>query len=120
MKYTKLFIEKAIEGGWKKDLIEKGYKFHTDGVGYHFILKNKKEHKETFRRDNEAVLLDPSSWRAVGKVEGWGNIVIHNHGTTEKCTANCGKSDFKDKMNGLSPALQEGKSIEEYLSTLFK
>ncbi len=92
MKYTKLFIEKAIEGGW----YGKSFSVNFWCTGSHFY----------------EVFLDPSSWRAVGKVEGWERKTIHAHFNY--------KEEAKVKMHGMIDALWDGKSIEQYLSTLFK
>ena len=64
---TKQFIEKAIEGGYKDatDLLD-------------IVLVCEKNNKlEMAKHISHLILLDPKSWQAVGKVEGWGKNNKH-------------------------------------------
>ncbi len=89
----KQFIEKAIEGGWKRE--EKHLEETSYGADFNY----------------SAILLDPLAWQAVGKVEGWGD--------EEQIRKSMFRGrDYKTQMNGLTPALIDGKSIEQYLDTL--
>jgi len=70
-----IFIEKAIEGGWKVRGAGSPYSFEICAdnrvefrVGYNNI------HKEDSWIETvslEKILLDKDAWKAVGKVEGW-------------------------------------------------
>jgi len=160
MKYTKLYIEKAIEGGWGK------------GV---YVVEEKIPIHTWTDAEKDSMFLDPSSWRAVGKVEKWGeyikqlseiehdweliryepdtaktpvykcktcwarkinNIIeLEGEGEWDYCEAKENewrgkriinshggfkRGNWTVKMDELMPTLRKGKSIEEYLSTLFK
>lgn len=89
----KTFIEKAIAGGWKSP-----ERWHTyvDAV------------KDTVF-NYHAILLDPLFWQAVGKTEGW---------PTKYYRPNPQSWPWRDNMHRMIDSLAEGKSIEEFLSTL--
>ena len=55
MNHTKKFIEDAIEEGWEG----------TDEYGGEYTMRD-------YLQSVEKILLDPSAWKAVGKVRGWG------------------------------------------------
>ena len=97
---TQQFIEKAIEGGWD-----------SQGLKNAELVMANFYHQPTY-------LLDPKFWEAVGKVEGWGEILT---GETEE-TATSSKfkrvPEWQFNMNGLTPAIISESSIEEYLKTL--
>ena len=61
---VKDFIEKAIEGGWKKNC--KGWHIWANQVT-HTGTNGFNEQSLTF----EQILLDPKAWKAVGRTEGW-------------------------------------------------
>lgn len=66
---VKEFIEKAIEGGWKK-----GYpNFKVEKVNDCGLWLDCKGLLGDFKFHyvREEILLDPLAWQAVGKVEGW-------------------------------------------------
>lgn len=95
---AKDFISRAIEGGWtvfgqvKKDSFRIEYGPHGIVVHYHDTPTQKgffpSQHVRSW--DYATVLLDPASWRAVGKVEGWG--------ITEK--GSCGKCGYEPRGRG--------------------
>lgn len=104
---TETFIEKAIEGGYSP------------------LMGGDK------MRSNEAILLDPLAWQAVGTTEGWGTTdgkcnkcgsaprswLLSSPVTCPECRTGRGEWDWY--MHRLIDALAEGKTIEEYLITLF-
>lgn len=96
----KTYIEKAIEGGWNYGRTGHDRITIANGEAYFglhgtvFYLKNVSE-----------ILLDPRSWQAVGKVEGWER-------------KHQGYWEPKIEMHRMIDALAEGKTIEEFLETL--
>lgn len=92
----KTFIEKAIEGGWGKDVV---------GVFGETVLSNA---GKNFKAD---VFLDPLAWQAVGKVEGWKVV-----GPGKKDTDHMPEAFYFQES--MIEALWEGKTIEQYLETL--
>lgn len=66
------FIEKACEGGWmwNREVISH-YDVSTNTFGT-------KDGNTWFRPDYAVILLDPLSWKAVGKVEGWDGSTYEN------------------------------------------
>jgi len=106
---TKEFIEKAIEGGWKKEINT------VDGL-----------RPEQFTI--EYVVMDPKAWEAVGRVEGWDddiedNIVYcrgdHQISKPKDCF-DCYEelTVYKDYMHQMIDHLVSGGTIESYLETL--
>lgn len=94
---TEQFIQKAIEGGWKHQ-----HPFPND-IEYWGEL-------EHFR-----ILLDPLAWQAVGKVDGW------DEGRTIDPTYHFAPANmwmWQWKMHRMIDALAEGKTLEEFISTL--
>lgn len=57
------------------------------------------------------MVLDPLAWQAVGKVEGWEKISY-----CRECEV--ADSGYKGRMHRMIDALAEGKTIEEFISTL--
>lgn len=125
----KEFIEKAIEGGWiyqdEKPVYDNTQKapciarFTFDGINFGITL--------------EQIILDPLAWQAVGKVEGWNERGKHNmkgnnlrcsdcgekpHVGTGVCYRNHKDSEWKNNMHQMIDALTEGRSLEEFISTL--
>lgn len=114
------FIKKGIEGGW----LPRGDKnVYLSGIvigGFSFNHTDTKDIFAFYMLYSE-ILLDPKFWQAVGKVEGWDRAIMDKE-EKELARKISGKENvdwsWQEKMNGLMPALQEGKSIEEYLKTL--
>lgn len=109
----KQFIEKAIEGGWKSNL-------YTDEQ-----WENVKEMYSSSGINDWQ--LDPLAWQAVGKVEGWrerycksgcGCPEPYGDGSHEFSCVWSGENEWHSKMHRMIDALAEGKSIEEFISTL--
>ena len=73
----KEFIKKAIEGGWKDNLPNKYYEYSYEAV----LTRN----HGLFHLTN-IILLEPSAWQAVGKVEGWKPVCM-NHWEVDGCLA---------------------------------
>lgn len=101
------FVEKAIGGGWGDygDVVPTSEKV-SEWMSKYPIWFYK-------------ILLDPEAWKAVGKVEGWfceyhrGDVKDgYSRHTMEDC------ADWKNKMHRMIDALADGKTPEEYLSTL--
>ena len=84
MTATQRFIEDAIKGGYEMN------KFHA------LFCKN----KDDFTKPLDGILLDPSSWQAVGKARGWTHY------------------DTEDRFFGFANAIWKGKSIEDYLTSI--
>lgn len=111
------FIKKAIEGGWKpKDAeMQKVSSFKVeDGLLTLYGLENKTQRKvESYLV--EQIFIDPFAWKAVGKVEGW------DIGKTIDPTYHFAPESmwmWQWKMHRMIDALAEGKSLEEFISTL--
>lgn len=86
------FIKAAIEGGWERKHAWPAYQFDP------YL---------------QQILLDPASWKAVGKVEGWDEVEMQ-----DRHRAVNGKSEAVNNMHRMIDALAEGKSIETFLETL--
>lgn len=56
------FVKKAIEGGWKKP----------------FITNTRISTLARYKTNYSVILLDPKSWQAVGKTEGWKEKIEDN------------------------------------------
>ena len=102
----KQFIEKAIEGGWKKNEL---LKHNQIGGGY--VFKMPAIH---------AILLDPLAWQAVGKVSGWGTKCYECSGSKNHTSLwqENGSPCALHIQHSMIDELAEGKSIEQYLETL--
>ena len=113
MTNTELFIQRAIEGGWDEYLMNCSWSLSRNEVwadnGNGISAKY---------GSLEAILLDPLSWQAVGKVEGWdGNHNSCNEYDDGQHDCN-GFPGFIDKMHGLIDALVRGETIEDYLGSI--
>lgn len=91
---TQQFIEKAIEGGWEGDwnVIERAWDY----------------------RARQSIFLDPLAWQAVG------NILDEEFIEREQARGvyvSC-RWDYRLHMHRMIDALIEGKTIEEFISTL--
>ncbi len=64
------------------------------------------------------LVLDPEVWEAVGKKEGWANTQWCNKHRTWNKERNGQCPEWMDKMHGMISALIDGKSLEEYITTL--
>lgn len=118
---TQTFIEKAVEGGWNFDYISDCTIWFLHQGDYRNAEKNSclcidHSYTSSFTGEREGrishisiekVLLSPSAWQAVGKTEGWSEESISIQDPAEKYAI------------GMVIALFEGKTLEEYLTTLF-
>lgn len=106
------FIEKAIEGGWMPQYPPRWW---DNGIAE--IHASWSRVRATFYRkdgsvgtkgwyiaDRLDILLDPLAWKAVGKVEGWWD--------------NPPEYVWRTNMHRMIDALAEGKTIEQFISTL--
>lgn len=112
---TQRFIEKAIEGGWvspKPSKLQTTYETEN-GTGVRL----------------PCIWLDPKSWEAVGKVEGWTEVNqfglhledVHRSSEARRLNAwerNPRMPEWKWKMHRMIDALASGQSVEEYLATI--
>lgn len=104
------FIERAIGGGWKSE-----EKHIALGCYETFIQNNPhwkwKENEKPYlikRAYLGDILLDPLAWQAVGKVEGWYKGIAPEHEYLY----------WGAHMHRMIDALTEGKTIEQFLTTL--
>lgn len=98
---TKEFIEKAIEGGY---------------VNIYLNPKSPHEITPLMIQEKYMIFLDPKAWQAVGKVEDW--IDIMPSWEKHKDGYYLSYEGWQWNMHRMIDALCEGKSIEEFLSTL--
>lgn len=112
------FIEKAIEGGWYGDHVI--HRVAYDEV----VLVHREGNKIPVRMQNATFLLDPLAWKAVGKVCGWvckhcsGTGVAPNHDECFSCRGSGEGKIWLENMHCMIDSLAEGKTIEEFISTL--
>lgn len=124
-------IERAIEGGWKPwkygwpSNETRGESWYLSGRMLHLNCEAKDYEafpqyqgpwhtSKEFVIDIERGLLDPLFWQALGKAEGWKPEVTWNEGELRH------QAEWRENMHRMIDALAEGKSIEEFLSTLTK
>lgn len=134
-------IERAIEGGWKKRWVFLGI---TD-TGHEMLARFESMAtigKVTYSFGVASILLDPTFWQAVGRVEGWGVSTINesrmclhcgvsnfiqppfdsgcNHAYYPEACDVCSKKSttWKDYMHRMIQALIDGQKIEQFIETL--
>lgn len=109
---TKEFIEKAIKGGWEyRGIKEDNFLKVEDGsLDEDIFLFSKYNH---YLIPISRILLNPKAWEAVGKVEGW-----NEESKLSSFRLAGWNSTYRAKMHQMIDALIEGKTIEDYLSTL--
>ena len=95
----KQWIEKAIEGGWDKNIGD--VTIYCDKID-NFNL--------------EKILLDPKAWEAVGKVEEWTRTEYPTNPHIQMDSYEV--KEYKEKMHQMIDALAEGKTVEEFIKTL--
>lgn len=107
------FIEKAIEGGWKVQILSQTASHYeisalTRRQGDTWGVWLKQPRRKNGKLEDESteillseILLDPEAWKAVGKVDVWFE-----------------QYDWSWHMHRMIDALAEGKTIEQYLLTL--
>ncbi len=98
------FIEKAIEGGWKDPFVQSEHFRHDILYGISYPVY--------------AMLLDPLAWQAVGKVEGKENQYERFTIWRDTLDGEVKTLWWTAQMHMMIDALAEGKSIEEFLTTL--
>lgn len=98
------FIEKAIEGGWKPQVIVKEYFYECPPGSSSHIRMTALYHE----------LLDSLAWKAVGKVEGWYETEVFDMLTGQPILT----TFWWLQMHRMIDALAEGKTIEQFLETL--
>lgn len=121
------YIQKAIEGGWGKDYL----------VGGDYVVRLMTPTSDVtisgamnqYSGNYHSIFLDPKSWEAVGKIEGWnqgelGVCSMCGARTPEECVLSpeCVTSDIIDesryKMHGMVDHLCNGGTIESFLERL--
>lgn len=116
----KQFIEKAIKGGW---IYRGGLDFqewHVYDKGNTFIRAYFDESRDSVHDIAwEEIFLDPKAWQACGKVEGWKTTEV-SHGNWDEMRTMTTESvpTWKHNMHSMIDVLAEGKTIEQYISTL--
>lgn len=122
MNATEKFIRDAIEGGWNgyNNLLPQNLKWVKEGLQNAGLYK---------------MLLDPAAWQAVGKVRGWARYTWTSwKGWSDHSIEYPSDDDAYNpptdnayakrhithelRMHGLIDALCDGKSIEEYLTSI--
>lgn len=102
------------EGGWEPESHREEYHLPT-GMGRRKSLNKTVRASITL----EAALLDPLAWQAVGKVEGW-----KDGGNEEEIEEDEWKPGdiigprYLFEMHRMIDSLAEGKTIEQFISTL--
>lgn len=84
---VKTFIEKLNNAEWKYVSTDVGYQMIEDEQGLWFVPDGGGAWVEVFI---EKILLDPSAWRAVGRVEGWNSIYDMASGIKMEVNSNDG------------------------------
>lgn len=129
------FITKAIEGGWNSgvqqrikdgaivnETVDDGSDivrvifWYKDG---HELIRLNEFNQETLYVTKQKILLDHLAWQAVGKTEGWNSARSAGETFDQKqyhVTFDMHSWEFQ--WFCLIDALAEGKTIEEFLSTL--
>lgn len=121
----KEFIEKAIGGGWMaKEREATKAKYPTFKVG----VVDFEETAEGWVNINflgdiakAEIFLDPNAWHAVGKSEGWvqkWSMEIWSQDIPAWNKTQHDIDEWKYHWYQMIDALDEGKTIEEYLATL--
>lgn len=106
----KELVDKALSQGWEPQTLVDGYAYPYDGGACYRKMQTYHE------------LLDPLFWQAVGKSEGWEAM------TSDTCR-HCGRHypignqpeavlQWKVMWHRMIDALADGKTIEEFISTL--
>lgn len=114
------FVEKAIEGGWA----ERHFRIIWKKPKVEIRLDGKvtlDEGNSMGFTTTHQILLDPEAWRAVGKVEGWEKKNPARGWEYEEMSngAIVGLLDaWECNMHSFMQALIEGKTAQQYLSTL--
>lgn len=98
------FIKTAMEGGWGEgwEHVTKtmgGYHFHDELPYYAGVKGNTLE--------DETILLDPKSWRAVGKINQWDGRYLSEGYICEPA---------ESRQHMFLDNLQKGMSLEEAVS----
>lgn len=131
---TQKFIKDAVKGGWFPIAhgINATKEYWMSGSRWKFSLDD----GVVISPEIEVIMLDPDAWRAVGKVRGWDGKPKHD----KDCVWMNSDCEYKqthfycphahhacqcksyhpwcENMHGLIDALADGKSIEDYLSTI--
>lgn len=130
----KQFIERAIEGGWKPAntniLLQAGAEYHPTTQEVHMLDVEEGD----WYTHIQVVLLDPEAWKAVGKASGWNKVNcisclewVEPGSENPLLTLNeyCDHPNLEDyekkwlcEMHRMIDFLAEGKTLEEYISTL--
>jgi len=111
----KEFINKAIEGGWKPNKVNK----IIGRVAIGEIVAQTKRRGGKGNRDLlPLVLIDPKAWEAVGKAEKWADYEENHYEDRRGDLWSQTLPIVQSKMRGMIDALIEGKTLEQYIETL--
>lgn len=117
---TQTFIEKAIEGGWMKGTeLQSIAEYDGSYMRYHIFFYDSEGDK--WHRDLSSIVLDRDAWMAIGRVMLWPDVMPGGRTCEDPSEV---QSRFMQpgwywNMHRMIDALAEGKTIEEYLQTLF-
>ena len=121
MKYTKLAIERAIEGGFTNYAIgiSVGDEFYIPNIG--------------LSEGGNSIFLDPKFWQALGETEGWGKRRVYKETSiypimpeefietnpTERhgVTTELGSLHYQHRF---IDAINKGKTYEQFFEGLLK
>ena len=122
-------IQKAIEGGWKKDWYFSH--FNNDEVAFG-DTKQDSENNPCHYLNRGQILLDPLFWQCLGKSLGWRERCIDcwdrkdmtfKSNEYDMCGAGSHNDDrkvWKFVWHSFIDHLAEGKDVEEFFNNLIK
>lgn len=106
----KKFIDTAIEGGLFIDNQELEYDIMIGAWFIRVDAINKFAYSRVRQVCIQEILLNPDSWKAVGKVEGW---CEEKDFKCDECA-----DHYKWAMHRMIDALCEGKTFDDFIDTL--
>ena len=108
----KEYIEKAIEGGWRlNDKEIRYFKIYEDVIHFTVYMDRHCKTSGVIRMTIYQILLDPKSFQAVGKVEGWFNATKRWCHFTDEAI----KIGYKEKES--MEIVGESRNKKEFLIT---
>lgn len=98
-------IKRAIEGGWRDDLVQAHADLHCDGNSE--CVSKDFYNCDVIDNNRKNFLLDPLFWQALGRAEGW-----EDNGYE--------KPDWIYNWHQFIDHIAEGKDIDSYFNNLMK